>query len=84
MTRSYSAFSWLCMTVGALLIIGGLAHWRAAHGIASALLTIGFVLALHIPQSYRNARRKAAQARTAPMVRPNLPDFPEQPRRGVR
>ncbi len=65
MTRSYSAFSWLCMTVG-------------------ALLTIGFILALHIPQSYRNARRKAAQARTAPMVRPNLPDFPEQPRRGVR
>ena len=84
MRRSYSAFGWLCATVGVLAIIGGLAHLRGAYAIAAALLTIGFILALHIPQSYRNARRKAAQARTAPMVRPNLPDFPEQPRRGVR
>lgn len=84
MSRSYSAFGWLCATVGMLAIIGGLAHFRGADAIAAALLTIGFVLALHIPQSYRNARAKAAQARTAPMVRPNLPNFPEQPRRGVR
>lgn len=69
MSRSYSAFGWLCATVGYLAIIGGLAHLRGAYGIAAALLTIGFILALHIPQSYRNARRKAAQARTAPMVR---------------
>ncbi len=84
MNRCYSSCTCLCATVGALAIIGGLAHFRGAHGIAAALLTIAFVLALHIPQSYRNARRKAAQARTAPMVRPNLPNFPEQPRRGVR
>lgn len=69
MRRSYSAFGWLCATVGLLAIIGGVAHFRGAYGIAAALLTIGFILALHIPQSYRNARAKAAQARTAPMLR---------------
>ena len=84
MKRSYASFFWLCATVGLLAIIGGAAHWRGSHGIAAALMTIVFVLALHIPQSYRNARAKAAQARTAPMVRVNTSNFPEQPRRGVR
>ncbi|KIQ21579.1 hypothetical protein [Xanthomonas campestris] len=84
MNRSYSAFGWLCMTVGALLIIGGLANWLGADGIAAAFFTAGFILGLQLRQSYRNARSKARQARTAPMVRPNLPHLPEQPRRGVR
>ncbi|MCC8492323.1 hypothetical protein [Xanthomonas citri] len=84
MTRSYSAFGWLLATVIVLAAIGGFAYYRNADLIGSTLTTIAFLLALHIPQSYRNARRKAAQARTAPMVRPNLPNFPEQPRRGVR
>ncbi|SOO23930.1 hypothetical protein XFF6991_310100 [Xanthomonas phaseoli pv. phaseoli] len=30
MTRSYSAFGWLCAIVGLLAIIGGLAHFRGA------------------------------------------------------
>lgn len=84
MTRSYSAFGWLCATVIVLASIGCFAYYRNADLIGSTLTTVSFLLALHIPQSYRNARRKAAQARAAPMVRPNLPDFPEPPRRGVR
>lgn len=84
MSRSYSAFGWQCATVGVLAILGHLAYHENAYVIGAALTTSAFILALHIPQSYRNARAKAAQARTAPMVRVNTPKFPEQPRCGIR
>ncbi|AJQ88086.1 hypothetical protein ACQR5V_21615 [Xanthomonas oryzae pv. oryzicola] len=63
MTRSYSAFGWLCATVTMLTAIGCFAYYRNSDLIGSTLTTIAFLLALHIPQSYRNAMRVAPAIR---------------------
>lgn len=69
MSRSYSAFGWLCAWVVFLSALGAFAYHGNAHATATTCFMCAFIWALHIPQSYRNGRAKAAQARTAPMVR---------------
>lgn len=81
--RSYANFVWLCELVLALVAFGCLSYSRDADLIAQALHTIAFFLALHLPQSWSNARARAHRAQPQPAT-DITPDFPEQPRRGVR
>lgn len=81
--RSYANFVWLCVLVLLLLVFGCLSYSRDADLIAQALHTIAFFLALHLPQSWSNARARAHRAEPPPAVDPSI-SFPEQPRRGVR
>ncbi|MCD0280504.1 hypothetical protein JWH04_16460 [Xanthomonas melonis] len=81
--RCYAGFAWLCASVLFLAALALFAYARGAHGICSAVLVVGFVLSLHLPQSWSNARARAHRAGPLPVADPS-PDFPEQPRRGVR
>ncbi|MFA1289938.1 hypothetical protein ACDJ03_19740 [Xanthomonas axonopodis pv. nakataecorchori] len=81
--RCYAGFAWLCASVLILAALALLAYVRSAHGICSAVLVIGFVLSLHLRQSWSNARARAHRAEPLPAVDPSI-SFPEQPRRGVR
>ncbi|MBB5675553.1 hypothetical protein [Xanthomonas arboricola] len=81
--RRYTSFAWLCAVVVVLVVFGWLANSRDADLIAQALHTIAFFLALHLPESWCNARARAHRAQAQPAI-DIPPDFPEQPRRGVR
>ncbi|ARV23358.1 hypothetical protein NDK37_12505 [Xanthomonas citri pv. glycines] len=81
--RSYAGFAWLCASLLFLAALALFAYVRSAHGICSAVLVVGFVLSLHLPQSWSNARARAHRAEPLPAVDPSI-SFPEQPRRGVR
>jgi hypothetical protein len=81
--RSYAGFAWLCASVLFLAALALFACVRSAHGICSAVLVVGFVLSLHLPQSWSNARARAHRAQPQPAT-DITPDFPEPPRRGIR
>ncbi|WP_115560048.1 hypothetical protein [Xanthomonas arboricola] len=82
--RAYAGTISLCVSVLLLGLVAALAGAKGAHAISSALLVVAFVLSLHVPQSWRNAR---ARRKPSPAQAPrafDTTDFPEQPRRGVR
>ncbi|WP_415916333.1 hypothetical protein SE336_16075 [Xanthomonas arboricola] len=81
--RSYAGFAWLCASVLFLAALAIFAYARSAHAVCSAVLVVGFVLSLHLPQSWSNARARAHRAQPQPATG-TTPDFPEPPRRGIR
>lgn len=81
--RRYSSFAWLCVLIVVLVAFGWLAYSRNAALIAQALHTIAFFLALHLPESWCNARASAHRDQAQPATG-STPDFPEPPRRGIR
>lgn len=81
--RCYAGFAWLCASVLFLAALAAFAYAQDAHAICSAVLVVGFVLSLHLPESWRNARARAYCPPPVPAI-DTTPDFPEQPRRGVR
>ncbi|MBB5862631.1 hypothetical protein [Xanthomonas sp. 3058] len=81
--RRYTSFAWLCVLIVVLVAFGCLAYSRNADLVAQALNTIAFFLALHLPESWRNARARAHRDQPQPAT-DITPDFPEQPRRGIR
>ncbi|MEA5123269.1 hypothetical protein [Xanthomonas floridensis] len=83
--RHYYRFLFLGESILFLAALAIFAYERNAHEISSALLVIAFVLSLHVPESLRNARARARAHRAQPKPATDItPDFPEQPRRGVR
>ncbi|MCC8492386.1 hypothetical protein ABQW67_19760 [Xanthomonas hortorum] len=66
--RSYASFVWLCVLIVVLVAFGYLSYSRDADLIAQALHTIAFFLALHLPESWRNARAHAHRAQPLPAI----------------
>ncbi|MCC4588718.1 hypothetical protein LL962_16690 [Xanthomonas sp. NCPPB 1067] len=81
--RHYYRFLFLGESILFLAALAIFAYEQGAHAICSAVLVVGFVLSLHLPQSWSNARARAHRAEPLPVADPS-PDFPEQPRRGIR
>ncbi|WP_372356948.1 hypothetical protein ACCP99_08120 [Xanthomonas sp. NCPPB 3443] len=81
--RRYTSFAWLCVLISVLVAFGCFAYSRDADLVAQALHAIAFFLALHLPESWRNARASAHRDQAQPAA-DSTPDFPEPPRRGIR
>ncbi|MFB9112048.1 hypothetical protein QSH39_021070 [Xanthomonas arboricola pv. corylina] len=83
--RYYYRFLFLVESILFLAALAIFAYEQKAHAICSALLVVAFVLSLHVPESLRNARARARAHRDqAQPASDSTPDFPEQPRRGIR
>ncbi|WP_115540001.1 hypothetical protein [Xanthomonas campestris] len=83
--RHYYRFLFLVESILFLAALAIFAYEQKAHAICSALLVVALVLSLHVPESLRNARASARAHRDqAQPTTGSTPDFPEQPRRGVR
>ncbi|NJC36419.1 hypothetical protein GGR60_000909 [Xanthomonas arboricola] len=81
--RHYYRFLFLVESILFLAALAIFTYEQNAHQICSALLVVGFVLSLHLPQSWSNARARAHRAQPQPAAE-ITPDFPEPPRRGIR
>ncbi|OOW99249.1 hypothetical protein Xgly_03380 [Xanthomonas citri pv. glycines] len=81
--RHYYRFLFLGESILFLAALAIFAYEQDAHAICSALLIVAFVLSLHVPESWRNARARAHRDQAQPATG-STPDFPEQPRRGIR
>ncbi|MEQ7866540.1 hypothetical protein ABQ137_07910 [Xanthomonas sp. WHRI 8393] len=81
--RHYYRFLFLGESILFLAALAIFAYEQGAHAICSALLIVAFVLSLHVPESWRNARARAHRDQAQPATG-STPDFQEPPRRGIR